>query len=88
MELLHRFEVTELLHRFEVTELLHRFEVTELLHRFEVRENKHTIDLELSVADTYSAAAVLQQSCSWMKNLENTNPSHVSYEYLSISMYP
>ena len=38
----------------------------------------------MSVAATQHAAAVQQQSCSRMKNLKNTHPSRMTYEYPSI----
>ena len=38
----------------------------------------------MSVAATEPATPVQQQSCSWVENLENTNPSRVTNEYPSI----
>ena len=38
----------------------------------------------MNVAATYYDAAVQQLPCSWVKNLENTHSSCVTYEYLSI----
>ena len=40
--------------------------------------------LEMSAAATYPNASASQQSCSWMKNKEHTDPIHITYEYPTI----
>ena len=42
----------------------------------------------MSVAAAYSDTALQQLPCSWMKNLENTHPSRITYKYPSIIVCP
>ena len=42
----------------------------------------------MSVAAAYSDTTLQQLPCSWMKNLENTLPSRITYKYPSIIVCP